>query len=180
MTESPGVQIRAAQPDDAEALAHLHLDVWEDAYTGLMPPSVFADRRADVAARVTTWEEILSASGASKVAATTWVAEDSDGLVGFVSVGPPRDNEMEHDEEVWALYVRASSWGTGLGHALLHTAVADRPAYLGCWHRTHARCASTSDRDSRAMGLKTRPTWVCTSGWFVPDGANAEIPVADP
>lgn len=130
MTESPGVQIRAAQPDDAEALAHLHLDVWEDAYTGLMPPSVFADRRADVAARVTTWEEILSASGAAEDAATTWVAEDSDGLVGFVSVGPPRDNEMEHDEEVWALYVRASSWGTGLGHALLHTAVADRPAYL--------------------------------------------------
>jgi GNAT superfamily N-acetyltransferase len=37
---------------------------------------------------------------------------------------------MGIDEEVWALYVRAEWWGKGIGHSLLATTLADRPAYL--------------------------------------------------
>lgn len=134
MTRPDSVRIRRPQLSDAEALAHLQLDVWEDAYTGLMSPEVFEDRREHVADRVAMWKDILGVGEAEGEAAETWVAEDSDRLVGFVSVGPARDDDLGQDptqtEELYALYVRASSWDTGLGYALLCTAVADRAGYL--------------------------------------------------
>jgi GNAT superfamily N-acetyltransferase len=118
------VSIRQAVVADAEPLAHLHVDVWDDAYTGLMPQGILDDRREKVAERVEKWREILRDPG------PTWVAESSDGLVGFASSGPARDNDMDEMLELWALYVRASSWGAGVGHALFEIAVGDRAAYL--------------------------------------------------
>jgi ribosomal protein S18 acetylase RimI-like enzyme len=118
------VSIRQAVPADAEALAHLHVDVWDDAYTGLVPQGILDDRREKVAERVERWQEILGR------AAPTWVAEDGEGLVGFASTGPGRDNDVEDLLELYALYVRAAYWDRGLGHALFEIAVGDRAAYL--------------------------------------------------
>lgn len=122
-----GVTIRPAAAGDAEALGHLHVDVWEDAYTGLMDDSVLEGRRANVEARVERWRDILSGEHRTLVA----VAPDG-GLVGFTSSGPGRDNDLapELDLELWALYVRAAWWGTGIGYALLREAIGDRAAYL--------------------------------------------------
>jgi len=117
-----GVEIRRAVPADAEALTRLHLDCWDDAYTGLMPQPVLDARRDDVPARVDRWRQILPNGFTS-------VAEHGAGLVGFVSAGPPR--ELSHFAiEVFALYVRAPWWGTGVGHALFAAAVGDRSACL--------------------------------------------------
>ncbi|MFA6577254.1 MAG: GNAT family N-acetyltransferase [Nocardioides sp.] len=116
--------IRPAEPSDAEALAHLHLDVWDDAYTGLMPQQILDDRRADVDRRVAKWREILAADE------TTLLAEGDDGLIGFASAGQGRDNDVDTELELKALYVRASWWGTGVGFALFQQAVGDRAAYL--------------------------------------------------
>jgi GNAT superfamily N-acetyltransferase len=118
------VSIRRAVPADAEPLARLHVDVWDDAYTGLMPQGILDDRREKVAERTERWREILSGTH------TTWVAEDSEGLVGFASSGPARDNDMDGTLELWALYARAAYWGTGVGYALFEIAVGDRAAYL--------------------------------------------------
>jgi GNAT superfamily N-acetyltransferase len=118
------VSIRQAVPADAEPLAHLHLDVWDDAYAGLMPQGILDDRREKVAERVARWREILDGPE------PTWLAEDDEGLVGFASAGPARDNDMEDMLELYALYVRASYWGTGVGYALFEVAVGDRACYL--------------------------------------------------
>ena len=118
------VSIRQAVPADAEALARLHLDVWDDAYTGLMPQGILDDRREKVAERVARWTDILAGPE------PTWVAEDSEGLVGFASTGPARDNDVDTELELWALYVRAAYWGTGVGYALFEIAVGDRACYL--------------------------------------------------
>src|SRR3954447_24786678 len=118
------VSIRQGVPADAEPLAHLHVDVWDDAYTGLMPQGILEDRREKVAERVERWREILGQER------PTWVAEDSEGLIGFASSGPARDNDMDDTLELWALYVRAAYWGTGVGYALFEIAVGDRAAYL--------------------------------------------------
>ena len=118
------VSIRQAVVADAEPLAHLHVDVWDDAYTGLMPQGILDDRRDKVAERVDKWRGILSGRE------PTWVAEDSDGLIGFASTGPARDNDMDDTLELYALYVRASYWGTGVGYALFEIAVGDHAAYL--------------------------------------------------
>jgi GNAT superfamily N-acetyltransferase len=119
-----GVAIRRAVPDDAEALGHLHLDVWDDAYTGLMPQGILDDRREKADERVERWRDIL---GQEK---PTWVAEDADGLIGFSGAGPARDNDVDLDLELYALYVRAAYYGTGVGFALFEQAVGDRAAYL--------------------------------------------------
>ena len=85
------VAIRRGGPDDAEALAHLHLDVWDDAYTGLMPQGILDGRRAKVTERVERWVDILGQER------PTWLAEDADGLIGFSGAGPARDNDVDID-----------------------------------------------------------------------------------
>lgn len=124
MTRPTGALIRRAEVSDAEALAHLHLDVWDDAYTGLMPQGILDDRRERVAERVERWAAILAGDHATVLA----VAEE--GLVGFASAGTGRDNDVGIGLELMALYVRASWWGTGLGYALLEETVGDHAAYL--------------------------------------------------
>jgi GNAT superfamily N-acetyltransferase len=121
-----GVQIRRAAVDDAAALAQLHVDCWEDAYTGLMPQPILDERRATVDQRAQRWRQILEENDRN------WVAEASEGLIGFGCAGPARDNDLEGDIdlELQALYVRASWWGTGVGHALFRQLVGDRAAYL--------------------------------------------------
>jgi RimJ/RimL family protein N-acetyltransferase len=116
--------VRRATAADAEALAHLHLDVWDDAYTGLMPQSILDDRRDETEARVERWRDILTGDH------STIVAEDDEGLVGFASSGPGRDADTDTELELWALYVRARLWGTGVGYALFSEAIGDRAAYL--------------------------------------------------
>jgi GNAT superfamily N-acetyltransferase len=120
-----GVRIRRATLDDAHALGHLHLDVWDDAYSGLIPQAILDARRANAEQRVERWRAILTESDEP-----TWLAEDADGLVGFAGSGPGRDNDIHLDLELYALYVRRSSWGTGLGYALLEQTIGDRAAYL--------------------------------------------------
>jgi len=119
--------IRPATVADAEALADLHLDVWDEAYAGLMPAAILLSRRADRAGRVTRWRENLAAR-------TTWVADDPAApgrLLGFSTGGDRRDDDPSLPaRELWALYVRAQAYGTGLGRELLVAAVADEPAYL--------------------------------------------------
>ena len=121
-------RIRRPVPEDAERLTHLHLDCWDDAYTGLMDQEHLDARRADVPGRVENWRRILTEGS------PTLVAEDDSGLVGFISAGPGRDNDVDMDTEVWALYVRAARWGHGIGYALLETAIGDRAAYLWVLH----------------------------------------------
>jgi GNAT superfamily N-acetyltransferase len=124
MALPPDVSIRQAVPADAASLAHLHLDVWDDAYTGLMPQGILDERRDRVAERIDRWRGILG------LEQSTWLAEDADGLVGFSGAGPGRDNDVDLGLELYALYVRATYYGTGVGYALFEQAVGDRACYL--------------------------------------------------
>lgn len=118
------ITIRPATASDAEALAHLHLDVWDDAYTGLMPQQILDDRRAAVDERIERWRAILEGDHSNLLAV------GPDGLVGFACAGPGRDNDVDTELELKALYVRAAWWGTGVGYVLFEQAVGDRAAYL--------------------------------------------------
>ena len=136
----------AACPTDAEALAHLHLDVWDDAYTGLMPQGILDDRRDQVDERVERWRDIL---GQDK---PNWLAEDADGLVGFAGGRAALGTTTSTSTlELYALYVRASYYGTGVGYALFEQAVGDRAAYLWVLAGQRAR-----DPLLRAPGVPAR------------------------
>lgn len=129
MLPALGARIRAATAADAEALALLHLDAWEDAYATLLPENVLTDRRATVFERIERWQRQLE-----EPSSRTIVAENETGLVGFATVGPPRTADVTGDvggeQELRALYVRAAWWGRGIGHALLAVSLTDRPACL--------------------------------------------------
>jgi len=120
-----GVVVRRATPADAEPLALLHLDTWDEAYTGLMPQQILDDRRARGEERVARWHTILTESDEP-----TLVAAGPEGLIGFAGVGAGRDHDMDTELELLALYVRARWWGTGVGYALFEETVGDRAAYL--------------------------------------------------
>jgi GNAT superfamily N-acetyltransferase len=133
------VIIRAAQAADAEALAPLHVVVWDEAYTGLIPQEVIDERRArSMADRIERWRARIAWPDGH-----TWVADDDGDLVGFVSTGPGRDGSGL--TEVMSLYVRSAHYGTGLGHRLLEVAIGERPAYL--W---------VLDGNTRAIGFYER------------------------
>ncbi|MDO9457351.1 GNAT family N-acetyltransferase [Nocardioides sp.] len=116
---------RLATPDDAERLVDLHHACWREAYTGLLSDEtiegVFADRPAAVAGRR---ERLADRTR------PTWITEVDGEPVGFATAGPARYDDAPVPLELYAIYARASVWGTGIGHALLAASVGERAAYL--------------------------------------------------
>src|SRR5262245_45058552 len=79
------LRIRRATTDDAEALTQLHLDCWDDAYTGLIPQEILDARRVDLDAQVARRRAWLESSS------DILLASYGDGLVGFANAGASRD-----------------------------------------------------------------------------------------
>lgn len=112
--------IRAAEVDDAEAIARVHVAAWQEAYRGLVPQEYLDG--LDVAERASLWRSILVGDVAMEgiPRPTDFVVESVDGVVGFANVGRYRD---EPDDvaagELWAMYVAPAQWGAGVGDALM-------------------------------------------------------------
>lgn len=119
--------IRPAAAGDAEALTDLHLDVWEQAYGRLIDPQVLRARRRTRTERIERWRTNIT-----QPASNTLLAWRANELIGFVSSGPGRDpvGQGLPELEVWALYVRDTVYGQGVGHALLSAAIGEAAAYL--------------------------------------------------
>ncbi len=105
------VQVRAAGPSDARALAVVHVETWRTAYRGLLPDRVLDS--LDLDAREARWREVLAQGG------TATVAEQDAALVGFCSYGPSGDEDAGTAVgELLAIYVMPTSWGSGVGRQL--------------------------------------------------------------
>ena len=117
--------IRPAIPTDALGISTVQVSTWLEAYAGLMPEEYLKEQ--SVEGRLARWSEILRSDGVGN--ARTWVATRSDDIVGFVSSGPCRDAVQPPGLrwEVYALYVKASYWGQGLGTSLLTAALKRVP-----------------------------------------------------
>ena len=117
--------IRHAEVGDARLLAECHVACWREAYGGVLPAERLAELTGDLEARTQRWLDILRNEPRS-----TWVAITGAGILGFASTGPARDEEMAHLPELYALYIRASEYGTGLADRLVRPAIGVGPAYL--------------------------------------------------
>jgi ribosomal protein S18 acetylase RimI-like enzyme len=110
--------IRPATPDDAEAVARVHVETWRAAYVHALPAEGLASLS------VTQRTEIHRRS-------PPVVAEVDGEIVGFVSVGPGTDPDT--DGELYAIYVLPDHWGSGVGRALMQ-AGEERLRQLGHQH----------------------------------------------
>jgi GNAT superfamily N-acetyltransferase len=62
--------------------------------------------------------------GEERDMAPAWIAERGGVAIGFVSSGPPRDEDVPlPGAEIYAIYVLSEAWRSGAGGALLAAAV---------------------------------------------------------
>lgn len=120
--------IRPATVSDAAQIGLVHVRSWRAAYRGLVPQD-YLDH-LDPAARATWWHRHLQQAGGAR--AGVLVAAAGDGMEGFASYGPSRDEDAERTcvGEISTLYVLAQAWGQGLGRRLMAGAV-ERLTFAG-------------------------------------------------
>lgn len=113
------MNLRPAVPDDAMAVAHVHVRAWQVAYRGLMPAEYLAGLRPeDRAPRYDFAAGDLARPG-------TLVAIEADTVLGFATISAARDEDAIGQGELCALYVEPDCWGRGIGQALASAARGD-------------------------------------------------------
>lgn len=106
------MQIRHAVPEDARAVAEIHVDAWRAAYADILPEAFQASWT--VTSRQAFWDRFLAEKQGD-----LQVAVEGDRVVGWISTGPCRDEGLARDDaEIWAFYVSASVWSKGVGRQL--------------------------------------------------------------
>jgi ribosomal protein S18 acetylase RimI-like enzyme len=113
--------IREAVPEDARAIAEIHVRSWQAAYRGQLTDD-FLDALA-VEDRLDQHRRSLEEPRAGW---TTWVVEEGAGPVGFAVTGPSEDADAgEQTAELYAIYLDPERLGTGTGRRLFEHAVED-------------------------------------------------------
>lgn len=109
--------VRPARPAEAGAIAQLRIATWRAAYGGMVGDDVLAALTVDDA-DVRQREERIRNPPAGVHTLVATAADDE--VVGFAVGGPSRDDDLEGDAgEVYAIYVSAPYWGTGIGRSLM-------------------------------------------------------------
>ncbi|HUA79660.1 MAG TPA: GNAT family N-acetyltransferase [Dyella sp.] len=108
--------IRHAQPDDALAIARVHVRAWQVGYRHLLPGDYLVQLRAEERARHYDF------ANQDKLRPKTLVAIEDGAIRGFATTAPSYDADTHDCGELCALYVDPDCWGHGLGSALLSAA----------------------------------------------------------
>ena len=126
MTELEGdLSIRPASPDDAPAIARVHIASWQEAYAGIVPDDIL--EHLDVSRREEQWRSILERADRESI--RTWVSETESETVGFASFGPSRDEDADRRTwEIYSIYLIPSAWGRGVARELMRTLLAEPEA----------------------------------------------------
>lgn len=108
------VELRPAKLSDADAIAHVHVQVWRETMRELASPSVFA--ALDEEHRLRYWTKKLSETEPHQL---VLVAEVGKEVVGIGAIGRPSDPIFGSRAEIKNLYVLASFQRQGIGKRLL-------------------------------------------------------------
>jgi GNAT superfamily N-acetyltransferase len=163
-------RIRRAGPDDADSWVRTYLDALAATYSTLLPPEFLAQQRAARLALVERYRSVFTAQLADPQRLhRAWYAHDAIGPVGIVEVRTgPTNWELDRGfpppgsrRQLVKLYTLPRAQGTGLGQALLNTAIGADDAYL--WIMAGNPRAEAFYRRNRFVpdGLTTEagPTW---------------------
>lgn len=112
------MEVRPARPDDAGAIARIHVSTWQAAYHHIFPAEGLDRLADDLDRRMEFWRGFIESQATR---AHALVCVDDERIVGFANVGPTRDADLdpEHVGELYAIYVLPDAWGGGAGRALM-------------------------------------------------------------
>jgi GNAT superfamily N-acetyltransferase len=113
------MNLRPAVPEDALAVAQVHVRAWQAAYRGLMPEEYLAGLRPQERAQRYDFATLDPARP------RTLVAVEADTILGFATLSPARDADTSGQGELCALYVEPDCWGRGVGRLLAAAARGD-------------------------------------------------------
>jgi len=117
------VDIRAAQPADAQAIAQVRIDSWRTTYRGLIPDAYLDGMTVE--ASTALWQRVLQAESA---AASVFVAVRDGEVVGFAAGNALKEPKHGADAELTAVYLRRDAQRMGVGHRLVGAVVAAEQA----------------------------------------------------
>lgn len=124
---------------DARELAALHMQVWREAYTGMMSQDYLDGMQLEP--RISFWRKSIGVANARESEAGGVV----DGvrfrsrlarhlptgrIAGFCAVGGARDDDAPVPQELGVVNVLRDFHGTGVAQQLVDATLGDRPAYL--------------------------------------------------
>lgn len=132
--------VRPALAADADRLGAVHVQVWREAYAGLMAAEYLAG--LDPVEGAVRWRKALQDNAYSVLVGT------ADGeVVGFASTGPSRDEPPVPEFELYAINVLAAHHGTGLAASLFEAALLPADGAVSLWVATE---------NHRALGFYAR------------------------
>lgn len=106
--------LRRATFKDAEAVADVYVESWNEGFGHLMPQRILNPEQ------VGRWERDLKTETSQ-----WWVAETPTSVVGFVGTGPSRDPSDPDLGELDTIAVAPYAWRHGMGRSLMEAAVRD-------------------------------------------------------
>lgn len=111
------MEFRLATVDDAEGIARMHIQAWQESFRGLVPDA-YLDAM-DAEERIERWRSGTLASPGRRPEVPTFIALNGDAVIGFATCGPRRGDRVPHEGELWAIYVIRLYQGKGVGSKLL-------------------------------------------------------------
>jgi len=113
-----GMLLRPAEPEDAMAVARVHVRSWQAAYRTLLPGDYLDQLRPEDRADKYDFATL------DPLKPRTMVAVEEGLIQGFATTAPSRDPDLPNHGELCSLYVDPEYWGRGLGMALVSAARA--------------------------------------------------------
>ena len=108
------IDIRKAEPRDADVIADVHHEAWRGAYAGIIPHKAL---NAMINRRGREWW-----ANAIRRAASILVIEVGGKVAGYATIGRNRARELKQEGEIYELYLRPECQGIGLGSRLFSAA----------------------------------------------------------
>ena len=119
------MRIRPSREADAYSISCIYIRTWQDTYLGLVPFGYLYSMSAHRFERV-----FLNELKSKK--AISYVAEDADEVVGFISGGYERQGDDIYTGEIYALYVLKNYQRQGIGAGLV-SALARKLNHFGIY-----------------------------------------------